>query len=122
MEPYEIASALLGATMFLYTTRELIRRKISLPQYCIWALVWLTLIFIGLVPQFYFAVLRVTQVLGMLTPIHFVTTFSILLLFVVTYFLGRRIAELSEKVNTITQHIALQNADNKIPQSRKKEE
>lgn len=104
--------------MLLYTTRELVHRKIGLLQYSFWMSVWVALILIGIVPQFRITILVMTQALGMYTPIHFVTTFSILALFAVTYVLGKRIAELNEKVNTITQHIALQNVDEKIPKPR----
>ncbi len=122
MELYEIAANVFGAIMFLYTTRELIKRKIGLLHYCFWTIVWLALILIGIAPPFYYAILRVTQALGMYTPIHFVTTFSILALFLATYFLGKRVTELHEKINTITQHLALQKADETISRSRKKDE
>jgi len=113
MEPYEMAATGFGIIMLLFTTRELIRRRIGLLQYSLWMALWIALILVGTVPQFYYALILVTQALGMLTPIHFVTTFSILALFAATYVLGKRIAELNEKVNKITQHIALMNTNNK---------
>ena len=121
MEPYEIAATAFGAAMLLYTTRELVRRKIGLLQYSFWISVWAALVLIGAVPPFRIAILVMTEALGMYTPIHFVTTFSILGLFAVTYVLGKRIGELNEKVNTITQHIALQNIDEKIAEPRQQE-
>jgi len=102
-----------GIIMLLFTTRELIRRRIGLLQYSLWMAVWVALILVGTVPQFYYTLTLVTQMLGMLTPIHFVTTFSILALFAATYILRKQIAELSEKVNKITQYIALMNTNNK---------
>ena len=106
-----MAAAAFGAVMFLFTTRELLRRKITLPRYSFWLLIWIALILIGTVPQFYPTLLLVTLALGMYTPIHFVTTFSVLILFAVVYFLEKQITELNEKANKIVQHIALLNAD-----------
>ena len=110
MEPYAIAAGAFGAAMLAFTTYELLRRKMSLPGYFFWAILWSALILIGIVPQFYSALLLATQALGMYTPLHFVTTFSILILFAVAYYLGKRVAELDDKLSTIVHHIALQNA------------
>jgi len=113
MELYEIAATAFGVVMLLLTTRELARRKIGLLQYSLWTALWLALILIGTIPQFYHTLVLVTQALGMYTPIHFVTTFSILVLFAVAYYLGRRIAELDDKLSMAVQHIALQSANTK---------
>lgn len=111
MEPYAAAGAVLGVVMALLTTRELLRRKITPPQYFAWMFIWVTIILTAAVPQFYSALLVVTQGLGMYTPIHFVTTFSVLALFVIAYYLGKRISELDDKLSTIVQNIALQTSD-----------
>jgi len=111
MEPYAIAAGAFGAAMLVFTTYELLRRKMSLLGYFFWAVLWSALILIGVVPQFYSALLLATQALGMYTPLHFVTTFSILILFAVVYYLGKRIAELDDRLSTIVHHIALQNAN-----------
>jgi hypothetical protein len=113
MELYGMVAASLGAFMLLLTTREFIRRRIGTLSYSLWAGLWIALILIGAVPQFYYALVLVTQALGMLTPIHFVTTFSVLALFAATYVLEKQIAQLNEKLNKITQHIALMNSSNK---------
>jgi len=111
MEPYAIAAGAFGAAMLVFTTYELLRRKMSLLGYFFWAILWSALILVGVVPQFYSALLLATQALGMYTPLHFVTTFSILILFAVVYYLGKRIAELDDRLTTIVHHIALQNAN-----------
>jgi hypothetical protein len=121
LEPYEVAATVFGIIMLLLTTRELMRRRMSLLQYTSWLALWLGLILLGTVPQFYTTLLHITQALGMLTPIHFVTTFSILILFAATYILGKRIAELNEKVSRITQHLALQSHSSTISKSKQKE-
>jgi hypothetical protein len=122
LEPYEVAATVFGIIMLLLTTRELMRRRMDLLQYASWLVLWLGLILLGTVPQFYITLLHITQALGMLTPIHFVTTFSILILFAATYILGKRIAELNEKVSTIAQHIALRDIGGKTQRSRQQEE
>jgi len=111
MEPYAIAAGAFGAAMLVFTTYELLRRRMSLLGYFFWAILWSALILVGIVPQFYSTLLLATQALGMYTPLHFVTTFSILILFAVVYYLGKRIAELDDRLSTIVQHIALQNAN-----------
>ena len=120
MEPYEIVATTFGIVMLLLTARELIRRKKSVLQYSFWIALWIVLILVGTVPQFYFTLLFVTQELGMYTPIHFVTTFSVMVLFGVAYYLGKRIAELDDKLSAVVQHIALQTANTK-PLDPKKE-
>jgi len=124
LEPYAIAATALGAVMLLLTVRELVRRKKGLLQYSLWAMLWLAVILVGTVPQFYTALLFATQALGMYTPIHFVTTFSILLIFATMYLLAKRVAELNEKVNKVVQHMALNNVgglDNVSDSRRRKE-
>lgn len=111
MEPYAMAATVFGVAMILLTTRELIRRKMDLLTYSFWAFLWLALILIGIVPSFYSALLLATQTLGMSTPIHFVTTFSILGSFAVVYYLTKRIADLDDKLSTLVQHITVQAAN-----------
>ena len=120
MEPYEIAAAAFGVVMLALTTRELLHRRMRLAQYFIWAVIWFALILFGMVPQFYSTLLLATQVLGMYTPIHFVTTFSILILFGMVYYLGKRVAELDDKLSTVVQHIALQPATERMDQGKER--
>jgi len=119
MEPYAIVAAVFGAAMLLLTTLELRRRRIGPLQYIFWTVLWLALILIGTVPQFYSALLLATEVLGMYTPIHFVTTFSVLILFALVYLLGKRIADLDEKISMIVQHVALRDAKSEAENPKK---
>jgi hypothetical protein len=121
MEPYQMAATVFGAAMLLLTTRELLRKRMRLLQYSFWLVLWLALILIGTAPQFYSTLLFATQALGMYTPIHFVTTFSVLILFAATYLIEKRIGELNEKINRIIQHIALLNADKETSGPKKKD-
>jgi len=123
MEPYAVAASAFGIVMLLYTTRELLSRRMRLLDYSFWAFIWGILILIGTVPQFYSALLLLTQAVGMYTPIHFVTTFSILVLFALVYYLRKRIAELDDKLSVVVQHVALQNTSSRKalePKSPKK--
>jgi len=113
LELYEIITTTFGLVMLLLTVRELMRRKKGILQYSFWIALWVVLVLVGIVPQFYSALLFVTQALGMYTPIHFVTTFSVMALFGATYYLGRRIAELDDKISAVVQHVALQTANTK---------
>jgi len=122
LEPYEIVATTFGAVMLLLTIRELIRRKKGLLQYSFWIALWIALILMGTVPQFYYTLLFVTQALGMYTPIHFVTTFSVLVLFGAAYYLGKRIAELDDKLSAVVQHIALQTANTRTVGPKKERE
>jgi len=120
MEPYEIAAAAFGVVMLALTTRELLHRRMRPVQYSIWAVIWFALILLGIVPQFYSTLLFATQVLGMYTPIHFVTTFSVLILFGMAYYLGKRVGELDDKLSTVVQHIALQPAAEGVDQGKER--
>jgi hypothetical protein len=122
MELYATVATLFGLAMLLLTTRELARRKIGLLQYSLWMILWIALVLVGTFPQFYSALLFATEALGMYTPIHFVTTFSILALFAVAYYLGKRITELDDKLSTVVQHIALQTSSVKALEPGKEKE
>jgi len=116
-----VASAVFGLGMALFTTRELLQKKIRSAQYVFWMSLWLGLILIGVVPQFYSAILLITSVLGMYTPIHFVTTFSILILFTVVYLLAKRVSELNEKIGLLVQRIAVQSIKGEADRLTEKE-
>lgn len=116
-----VASAVFGAGMALFTTRELLQKKIRLVQYVLWMSLWLGLILVGTVPQFYLALSLITSTLGMYTPIHFVTTFSILILFTVVYLLAKRVSELNEKIGLLVQKIAVQSINSKADRLKEKE-
>lgn len=122
MELYATVATLFGLAMLLLTTRELARRRIGLLQYSLWMILWIALVLVGTFPQFYSALLLATQALGMYSPIHFVTTFSILALFAVAYYLDKRINELDDKLSTVVQHIALQTPSVKALEPGKEKE
>ncbi len=45
--------------------------------------------------------------LGMALPIHFVTTFSIIFLFIFTFMVYQKISDLNKKVVEIVQYLAI---------------
>ncbi|MEM2942826.1 MAG: DUF2304 domain-containing protein [Candidatus Bathyarchaeia archaeon] len=108
LEPYGFAALFVGAAMAAYTIREYRRGRLRLTAFIVWMLVWLGLAATGIFPQMY---VRATLMLGMATPIHFVTTFSIVVLFAIAYQLYRMIGEINMKVARLVQHLALQQSD-----------
>jgi len=109
IEPYGIVAMLIASSMMLITLREFLHKKLSLLTFIEWTIVWLILFLTGPYPEFYKGAVAT---LGMATPIHFVTTFSVIVLFVMTYRLYLRITEMDKKTVKIVQHIALKSKIN----------
>ena len=104
LEPYGFIAMLLGLVMAVYTTREYRRGRLGLVAFLTWSIIWLGLVATGIFPRIY---LTVTSVLGMATPIQFVTTFSVIALFAIVYQFYRLIGEINRKITKIVQHAAL---------------
>ena len=113
LEPYGLIVIILGLTMAVYTFKEFYRKKIKTIPFIIWTIIWIALISTGLYPQLY---LRLASSLGMATPIQFVTTFSIIILFAIVYQIFRTVGDINRKITKIVQHVALEESDNKIDQ------
>ncbi|MGQ9542729.1 MAG: DUF2304 family protein [Candidatus Bathyarchaeia archaeon] len=105
MEPYGLIAIILGVTMSAYTFKEYRRGKIRFQSLLAWMTVWVGLILAGAYPQIYFTA---TYLLGMGTPIQFVTTFSIIVLFTIVYQLYKAVMETNRKIAIIVQHLALE--------------
>jgi len=110
IEPYGIAATLIALLMMLFTLREFLRKGFDLLTFMEWIIVWLSLFFTGSYPEFYKGV---AAALGMATPIHLVTTFSIIALFAIIYQLHQRIVEMDKKLVKIVQHMTLKSKVNK---------
>ena len=108
LEPYGFIAMILGLVMAVYTIREYRRGRLGLVAFLTWTVIWLGLIATGIFPQMY---LTVTSMLGMATPIQFVTTFSIIALFAIVYQLYRLIGEINRKITQIVQHVALRQSE-----------
>lgn len=104
IEPYGIVAMLIALLMMLTTLREFLRKKIGFFIFMGWMIIWLILSFTCLYPEFYKGA---AAMLGMATPIHFVTTFSIIALFAIVYQLYQRIVEIDREIVKIVQRIAL---------------
>jgi hypothetical protein len=104
MEPYGIIAAILGAFMMALSIRGFLRNDISASSFLAWMAIWAGLSLTGLFPGFYS---WLVAALGMATPIHFVTTFSIILLFAIAYQLNRKLDEVNSKLNSMAKEIAL---------------
>jgi len=115
IEPYGILAAILGAILMAITIREYLREKISTPSFLAWAAIWAAISLTGLFPSFYH---WVVAALGMATPIHFVTTFSIILLFAMVYHLNRKLEEMNSKLNSMAKELALRDLDRDRPDDR----
>jgi hypothetical protein len=108
MEPYGILAALLGAIMMAISIREYLRGKLSTTSFLAWMAIWAAILITALFPRLYYSLVAA---LGMATPIHFVTTFSIILLFAIVYQLNKRLEEVNSKLNSMAREIALMGVD-----------
>ncbi|MEM2227137.1 MAG: DUF2304 domain-containing protein [Candidatus Bathyarchaeia archaeon] len=108
IEPYGILAALLGALMMAISIREYLRDKLSTGSFLAWMAIWAAIFLTGLFPRLYS---WVVAALGMATPIHFVTTFSIILLFAIVYQLNKKLDEVNFKLNSMAQELALRDLD-----------
>ncbi len=86
------------------TVREYLRGRINPIAVIFWSLVWIGLLLTGLFPEAYEFLVGL---LGLVLPINFITTFSIIILFILTYQLYKRIDELNRKLTKLTQEIVL---------------
>ena len=108
MEPYGILAALLGAIMMAISLREYLRGKLSTASFLAWMAIWAAILLTALFPRLYYSLV---VALGMATPIHFVTTFSIILLFAIVYQLNKKLEEVNSKLNSMAREIALMGID-----------
>jgi len=90
--------------MMILTVREYARGRVNLPALGFWLAVWSGLLFTGLYPGAYEFVV---SLLGLALPINFITTFSIIILFIVTYQIYKRVDDLNRKLTRVAQEIAL---------------
>lgn len=98
--------------MLLLTLREFTRRRVDTGSFLFWSIVWIALILTGLFPEPY---ALIVAWLGMSTPIHFVTSFGIVILLGITYQLYRRINEINTKLTRTIQELALLSARQNNP-------
>lgn len=108
LEPYGLVAMLLGLAMAAYTFREYRRKRIGATSFLVWMVIWLGLMFTGIYPGIY---LSATSALGMATPIQFVTTFSIIVLFAIVYHLYKVVGEINRRITKIVQRIALESTE-----------
>ncbi len=108
----------MGAFMLLLTTREFVRRRTEAGTFLVWSILWGGLILTGIFPEPY---ALVVAWLGMSTPIHFVTSFGIVVLLAITYQLYRRISEINFKLTRSIQDLALLNFNSKTEALEKTE-
>ncbi len=113
---YGTLASLLGLLLLVMTAREFLRKRSDLPIFLFWSTLWVTLIMTGLYPEPY--VLVVTW-LGMSTPIHFVTSFGIVILLAITYQLYRRTSEINTKLIKSIQELALLSSQMTNPEKPK---
>lgn len=101
---YGALAALIGVLMAILTFREFYRGKIGRLSLLFWMGAWIGLVYTALFPDTY---LVVAAYLGLALPINFITTFSIIILFLVTYQLYRKLDELNRKLTRLVQQVTL---------------
>lgn len=111
VEPYGLIVILLGLIMAAYTFKEFYRKRIGTIPFIIWIIIWIGLISTGVYPQMY---LGLASSLGMATPIQFVTTFSIIILFAIVYQTFRAVGDINRRITKIVQHVALEEAKDEV--------
>ncbi len=90
--------------MLILTLHEYRKRKLSLPSVFFWSALWIGLIFTGLFPESY---VQVTSELGMNTPIQFVTSFSVVVIFVILFQTYTRLGSIERKVARLAQELTV---------------
>ncbi len=115
IEPYGILAALFSAIMMAISIREYLRNKLSTGPFLAWMAIWAAISLTGLFPRLYY---WVVAALGMAMPIHFVTTFSIILLFAIVYQLNKKLDEVNFKLNSMARELALRDLDRDRPEGR----
>ncbi len=101
-------ASLLGVILLLITARELFRKRMDTGTFVMWSILWIALILTGVFPEPY---TLIVAWLGMSTPIHFVTSFGIVILLAISYQLYRRVNELNSKLTRTVQELALLGAN-----------
>jgi len=86
------------------TLREYLRGRVSGAAAIFWSLIWAGLLLTGLFPEAYEFVVAL---LGLALPINFITTFSIIFLFILAHQLYRRTSEVNRRLTKLTQEIVL---------------
>ncbi|MCW3974636.1 MAG: DUF2304 domain-containing protein [Candidatus Bathyarchaeota archaeon] len=109
IEPYGIVAAALAAFFFFFTIRQYIKGKIRIHIFVFWEILWIILFLTGIFPSIYMSIVKY---LGMATPIHFVTTFSIIFLFIFIFMIYQKINELEKKIVEIVQYLAISESEN----------
>ncbi len=109
IEPYGIVAATLAAIFFIFTIRQYFRGKVRIHALIFWEILWAILFLTGVFPTIY---ISIVAYLGMASPIHFVTTFSIIFLFIFTFIIYQKINELEKKIVEIVQHLAISESEN----------
>ncbi len=104
IEPYGAVTALVAIILFILTFRQCARGKIRIGALLFWEALWIILFITAIFPAMYKS--TVTY-LGMASPIHFVTTFSIIFLFIFTFLIYQKISDLNKKVVEIVQYLAI---------------
>ena len=101
--------AALAAIFLFFTIRQYIKGKIRIRTFIFWEILWIILFLTGIFPSIYVSIVKS---LGMATPIHFVTTFSIIFLFIFIFMIYQKINELEKKIVEIVQYLAISESEN----------
>jgi len=104
-ELYGLVASIIGVLLLALTVRELYRRRMRVASFLLWSILWVGLIVTGVFPQIYWV--AVTH-LGMALPIHFITTFSIIILFAISYQLYRTLNEVDKKLTKVVKQLAIE--------------
>lgn len=91
--------------MLLLTTHELVRKKLSLPLYALWAALWLAVIATGIFPDLY---APITAQVGLQTPVQFVTSFSVLAIFMLLFRIYARLGLMERRLTRLAQVVTIE--------------
>ncbi len=110
IEPYGIVAAVLAISFILFTFRQYHRGKIGIRALLLWEALWGILFITGIFPGIYKSL---AAYLGMATPLHFITTFSIIVLFLFTFLIYQKVSDLDKKILGIAQYLAISDSESK---------
>ncbi len=102
---YLQVATVLGLVMLAVTLHEYRKRKLGLLSLSFWSALWLGLVVTGLFPDSY---VSITTQLGMNTPIQFVTSFSIVVIFVIVFETYAKLSSLDRKVAKLAQTLTIE--------------
>jgi len=102
IEPFGVVTSAVAIILFVISFIQYARGRIKIEALLFWEVLWIVLFLTGVFPGMYES--TVTY-LGMATPIHFVTTFSIIFLFIFTFLIYQKISDLNKKVVEIVQNL-----------------